>query len=205
MQPRPQGAERPTGRDASPFALALGYVAAETALFGQPAIPPSEARQSIFFALLALVVLSAAYEMLRRRRLRHYQTIAIVLVLLPTISSMARPLAENAWSKTETIAWQGGIALAAAAADLSARPVASPPARAGGLDRFGCHSGGDDPRAADVGNENATAQLAGAAAAALLPGLVLSVGKRSSPFSERRRPGLCAGAGRTGDRRSLVC
>ncbi len=108
--PRRQ-ADRP-GRQ--PLRLALGYVIAETALVGPPAIPPAEARQSIFFALVALVVLSATYECFATAAWRDDQPIAIALVLLPTIWSMARPLAENVWSKTETIAWLSGVALAAA-------------------------------------------------------------------------------------------
>ena len=44
---------RRIGRDASPFALALGYLTAENVLLGRPAIPPTEAAAVALFRLLA--------------------------------------------------------------------------------------------------------------------------------------------------------
>ena len=64
-------------------------------------------------------MLSAAYECCAGGVWRYYVPISIVAVMLPTIWLLARPLAENHWSRAETAAWIAGLtALAAAAMTL---------------------------------------------------------------------------------------
>jgi hypothetical protein len=183
---RPATAAR-SGRDASPFALVLGYVTAESVLSGRPAFPPIEAPQLLYFALLALALLSAAYECRASGVWHYYVPISIAVILFPTICLLVRPLAGHRWSGTELAAWIVGPTVAAAALTIA-------------LDRlFGRQPG---PAASLslvlvvaltamvllMSGTKTYAQLAAAAAVALAPGALLGAVGRANPFSRSIAP-----------------
>jgi hypothetical protein len=183
--PRDAGA----GRDASPFALALGYLTAQTAVWGQPAIPPVEATQWLWFALLGLVVLSAVFELRSAGAWRFYTPLASVAIVLPAFWLLVRPLAENAWSGRETALWLCGIGVAAVATTfalghlLDRRPG---PWSSVGIVLVIAGSG----IVLLLSGTKTYAQLAGAAAAALVPGVLLALAGRGRTFSGHIVPGF---------------
>lgn len=98
--------------------MVLGYVTAETLLLGRPAIPPAEATQWLYFALLAMVALSAANEFFACGMCRFSMPVSIVAVMVPTVWLLVAPLAANHWSPFETAAWLAGLTTLAAALTL---------------------------------------------------------------------------------------
>jgi hypothetical protein len=186
-EPSPPGMAARIGRDASPFALVLGYLTAENLLMGRPAFPPIEAPPLLYFALLALALLSAAYECRASGVWHYYVPISIAVILLPTIWLLVRPLAEHRWTGVQTTEWIVGLTVAAAAMTVA-------------LDRL---LGRQPGPAASIGlvlvvaltasvlllsGTKIYAQLAAAAAAALAPGALLATAGRSAPFSRTIAP-----------------
>ena len=183
---RPATAQR-AGRDASPFALVLGYLTAENVLLGRPAFPPTEAPQLLYFALLALGILSAGYEIRARAVWHYYVPISIAVILLPTIWLLVRPMAEHHWSGVESAEWIVGLTVTAAALTIA-------------LDRL---MGRQPGPAASIGlvlvvaltaivlllsGTKTYSQLSAAAAAAIAPGALLGAFGRSNPFSRSIAP-----------------
>ncbi len=177
------------GRDASPFALVLGYLTAENVLLGPPAIPPTEAAQWLYFGLLALAVLTAIYEGCAGGVWHYYVPISIVVVLMPAIWLLVRPLAENHWSRTESTTWIAGLAMAAMAMTFALdRFLGRQPGLAGSLSLVLVVA-----LAAIVlllSGTKTYAQLAAGAAAALAPGAVLAAIGRGQPYSRNIVPGF---------------
>jgi uncharacterized membrane protein YhaH (DUF805 family) len=174
-------------RDASPFALVLGYLTAVNVLLGRPAFPPTEAPQLLFFALLALGLLSAVYECRASGVWHYYVPIAIAVVLLPTIWLLVRPLAAHRWSGEETAAWIVGLSVAAAGMTMA-------------LDRLLDRQTGPAASMSLVlvvaltaivlllSGTKTDAQLSAAAAAAIAPGAALAAAGRARPFSRLIAP-----------------
>ncbi len=170
------------GRDASPFALALGYLTAQTTVSGQPAIPPVEAAQWLWFALLGLVVLSAAYECCTTGPWRYYSPLAIVAVVLPAFWLLVRPLADNAWTGRETALWLCGIGVATVMMTFALGRLLE---RRPGVWASVCIVLVITGSAIVLllSGTKTYAQLAGAAAAALVPGVLLGLAGWSKAFS----------------------
>jgi hypothetical protein len=176
-----------SGRDASPYALVLGYLTAENLLSGRPTFPPTEAPQLIYFALLALALLSAAYECRTGGAWRYYVPISIAVILFPTICLLVRPLVDDRWTAAEQAAWIVGPTVAAALITVA-------------LDRLLGRQPG--PRAAIgmvlvitltatvlmMSGTKTYGQLAAAAAVALAPGALLAAVGRANPFSRSIAP-----------------
>ena len=176
-----------TRRDASPFALVLGYLVAENLLRGRPSVPPADAAQTLYFALLVLGLLSAAYECRGGAAWRFYLPISLALVLLPTVWLLVRPLAEHAWNRTEAAAWIGGLCLAAIAMTVA-------------LDRLFAGRPGVGASAGLVlvlslaapvlamSGTKTYGQLAASGAAALFPGVAAAAAGWTGGFSRRMAP-----------------
>jgi hypothetical protein len=179
-------AARGAGRaDASPFALALGFLICQVALLGRPTIPPLDAIEWLSFGLIVLVVLAAICQFVSAAR-RFYQPLALVVVLL-TVCLLARPLVENAWSKTETIAWLAGSGLAAVAMTLLVDRLLR--RRAGTVASTGLAiTLGATAIVLLLSGTKTYAQLAGAGAVALVPGIALAVLGRFNSCSPRIVP-----------------
>jgi hypothetical protein len=168
----------PAGHDATGLALLVGYLLAHSALLGAPPLPPTDVIQWLYFAAIAMLVLSIGHAIFPEHA--RFRILSSAAVFVPTIWVLVRPLAQHTWTPRLAALWAAGLSAAAMLLLV-------------GLDRAYARRTGVVPTLAIVivaalaaavllmSGSQTYGQLAAALPAAMLPALLIAAGQRPAP------------------------
>jgi hypothetical protein len=96
---------------ALPFALGLGFLVGYMGAHERPRLPPMEAEEWLYFAVVTLLLVTMVCEFVWRPR--WLWPCARSVLFAAAIGVIVRPLAENSWTVIETSCWIAGTWAAA--------------------------------------------------------------------------------------------